>query len=297
MRSKLLIVVPALCLSVTMLMAWGREGHSLVARVAVAALPSDMPKFFTEAADSLVFLNPEPDIWRDAEEEKLSPALRRGHDSDHFFKLELYSPETLPSDRYNFFEDLRGKGLEPLIVGVLPYRAMELFQRVRIGFRRWRNTTDPKTRRFLEARIIDDSGILGHYIADAAQPLHMSVSSNGWTPTDNLNGYTRSNTIHRDFETEFVRARIHDTDVKPLLRETVVVNDGLGYIYAHMRRSSKELETVYRMEQAMHFGPDNTDPKAVRFVASRLADGASTLRDLWYTAWVTSAFAHTQRPQ
>jgi hypothetical protein len=274
-------------------MAWGQDGHKLVARLAIASLPADMPKFFTDAAETLVFLNPEPDAWRDAEEAKFSPALRRGHDSDHFFKFELYSPETLPNDRYSFLEDLRRQNKEAGVVGMLPYRAMELFQRVRVGFRRWRNTQDPKTARFLEARIIDDAGLLGHYIADSAMPLHMSVNPNGWEQADNPRGYTQDKTLHRRFESDFVRERVQDVDVKPLMRETRVADNGLNYIYAHMRRSHNEMIPLYEMEKAAPFGPDNADPKAVQFVASRLADAASTLRDLWYTAWQTSASGAT----
>ncbi|HXJ37897.1 MAG TPA: hypothetical protein VNH18_01390 [Bryobacteraceae bacterium] len=217
------------------LWAWGQDGHFLVARLAVAALPPDMPKFFTGAAETLVLLNPEPDTWRDSAEGKLSPALRLGHDPDHFFKFELYSPAALPPDRYSFLEDLRQQGKLARQVGMLPYRAMELFQRVRSGFRRWRaatdpGTSDPKMARFIEARIIEDAGLLGHYIADAAMPLHMSVNPNGWTLEENPRGYTRDNTLHRRFETDFVRARIHDGDVKPLLRETTVASDPFASI-------------------------------------------------------------------
>ncbi|HXJ37898.1 MAG TPA: hypothetical protein VNH18_01395 [Bryobacteraceae bacterium] len=46
---------------------------------------------------------------------------------------------------------------------------------------------------------------------------------------------------------------------------------------------------LYGMEKLKPFGADNTDPRAVQFVAPRLADAVSTLRDLWYTAWRTSA--------
>ena len=49
MLRSLLQFVLALCLCVTLLMAWGQDGHHLVARLAVAGLPSDMPKFFTDA--------------------------------------------------------------------------------------------------------------------------------------------------------------------------------------------------------------------------------------------------------
>ena len=133
--------------------AWGPDGHHMVARLAVAALPADMPAFFLKETERLMFLNFEPDVWRDPEEEGLSSALRRGHDPDHHFHLELFSPPTLPPDRYAFLKVLDREAKDAASVGVLPYRAMELFQRMRVGFRQWRSAPDQQTRAFVEARI------------------------------------------------------------------------------------------------------------------------------------------------
>src|SRR5205814_472089 len=127
---------------------------------------------------------------------------------------------------------------DPRLVGMLPYRAAELFQQVRVSFRRWRTASDPKTKSFLEARIIDDAGILAHYIGDATMPFHMSINRNGWEQPENPKGYTREKTLHSRFESVFVAARVRDENVQPAIRQTpVVVKDGLPYIYALMKRS------------------------------------------------------------
>ena len=268
---------------------WGRDGHRLVARLAVGSLPPDMPRFFTEAVAELDFLNPEPDAWRDRVEQRLGPALSSGHDPDHIFKFELYSPATLPPDRYSFIETLTREGRSVRLVGMLPYRSMELFQRMRVSWRRWRQTTDPTERRFLEVRIVQDAGLLGHYIADSAQPNHMSVNRNGWELPKNPRGYTTDKTLHHRFESEFVTAHIVTGHVKPLVRATTVVDDGLSFIYAHMRRSYDRITDLYELELKQPFGAEKASPEAIRFVATRLADATSTLRDLWYTAYATSA--------
>src|SRR5262249_50267991 len=183
--------------------AWGRGGHMLVARLAVKSLPSDMPAFFRDAIDQLQFLNPEPDSWRDQEEQLLSTTLSTGHDPDHIYKFELYAPRELPPDRYSFIADVQKRAQQGRLVGMLPYRSMELFQRIRVSVRPWRSAKDPVLRKFLEARIVDDAGILGHYIADATQPMHMSINRNGWEQSDNPRGFTRDNTLHRRFETDY----------------------------------------------------------------------------------------------
>jgi hypothetical protein len=268
---------------------WGPDGHYMVARLAVAALPADMPPFIRREVQRLVFLNYEPDAWRDPDEEKLSPALRRGHDPDHHFHLELFSLPDLPPDRYSFFEALHREGKKPAEVGVLPYRAMELFQRVRVSFRQWRSTRDKDIAAVLETRILDDAGILGHYIADAAEPLHVTVNHNGWGLSENPEKYTRDNTLHARFEADFIRAHVHDGDVALLIRKVQRVNSGLPYVYSEIQRSYDQVIPLYRLENKSRFDSTNNNPKAVAFAAERLADAASTLRDLWYEAYRSSA--------
>lgn len=274
---------------------WGRDGHYLIARLALTSLPADMPKFFIDATSEFEFLSPEPDVWRDRVEQELGIGLDRGHNPDHIFKFELYSPEVLPLDRYSFIETLNEEGIPVRLVGMLPYRAMELFQRTRVSWRRWHQTSDPQERRFLEARIIQDAGLLQHYIGDSAQPHHMSVNRNGWELPDNPRGYTTDNTLHRRFESDFVKAHIRPDHVQPLIRSMQVVDDGLAYIYAHMRRSWERITELYELELKQPFGAEHATPEATTFVATRLADAVSTLRDLWYTAYVTSKPAAESR--
>jgi len=259
----------------------------MIARLAATTLPSDMPQFFRASSERLQFLNYEPDFWRDPIEEKLSPALRQGHDPDHHFKLELFGNGALPSDRYSFFAWARRENRDPREVGVLPYRAMELFQRMRVAFRRWRVERDTKLAAILEERIVDDAGILGHYIADAAQPLHTTIHNNGWVLPDNPRGFTRDNTIHFRFEHDYVRARITDDSVRPLMSTVRVLENPLASIDEELRRSNDQVARVYELELKAPFGTKNTDAAPKTFVATRVADGQSMLRDLWYTAYRT----------
>jgi rhodanese-related sulfurtransferase len=279
-------------------LAWGPDGHRMIARLAVESLPPDTPKFMTAALEQLMFLSYEPDAWRDRDEEEISAALRRGHDPDHHFHLELFDPPQLPDDRYAFFDSLRRTGKDPSEVGVLPYRAMELFQRLRVSFRQWRTARaahDWGTAKFLEARIIDDAGILAHYIGDASEPLHVTVNHNGWEMEQNPMGYTADNTLHGRFEDTYVHAHIHDGDVRPLVHKLQMVSDGLPYIYDEVRRGNSQVIPLYELEKSKPFGAKDDDPNAKAFVAARLADAAAVLRDLWYTAYYTSADGQSKK--
>src|SRR5262249_9636340 len=148
----------------------------------------------------------------------------------------------------------------------------ELFQRVRVALRRWRVERDPTVVADLEARIIDDAGILGHYIADASQPLHTTIHNNGWAMADNRHGFSYSDTIHIRFEHEYVRAQITDADVRRLMAQARGLGDPLQSIHDEMRRANDLVIHVYELEQSTPFGAGNTQASAKALVAGRLAD-------------------------
>lgn len=288
MKRLSLLCGATLCASL-LLWAWGADGHILIARLASHALPDGMPSFFTKAGKEMEFLANEPDRWRDRDEAKVSQALRAGTDSDHWFELDLYNPNVLPPTRYDYIEEIKSKNLKPPVVGLLPYRAMELYQRVNLGFRRWRKATDADEKRFLENQIIHDAGLLAHYVGDASMPLHTSSNYNGWMAPLNPKSYSTDRTLHARFESEFVKQRVKEADVQPLLREVTVVERPLETLHQHIKRSYAQVEPLYEMERTTPFKADQASPEAMKFVTTRLADAASVLRDLWWTAWVTSA--------
>lgn len=280
------LMTAALCAPL-LLCGWGRDGHHLITRVAVRHLPADMPAFFTSAATQLEFLSTAPDEWRDRDESSLAQTLVKDRDPDHFFTWEWYSPTALPGDVYAYADAVRGTNKELAHMGLLPYAAMETFQRMRSDFRQWRKL-DGEQKKFLEARIIQDAGLLAHYIEDASQPLHVTENYNGWKSEQNPRDYTRDNTLHRRFESDYVTAKIKDADVTPLLRPRQEGPLGLEYIYAEMQRSNREVNHLYDLEKAAAFGPEDQSEDAKKLVTARLADGASSLRDLWCAAFATS---------
>ena len=67
-------------------------------------------------------------------------------------------------------------------------------------------------------------------------------------------------------------------------------------IAEYLHRSNAELTRLYDLEKASPFSATNADPSHARFAAERLAAGATMLRDLWWTAWVTSGLPVTKSP-
>ena len=287
----------SLAVATTVLLLWGEHGHRLAGQAAVSAIPAQMPAFFRQAGPRLVYLNSEPDRWRARVESALDPAMDGAHAPEHFMDMERVPPRALEApDRFAFLDSLRARqhpdsqrpvGAGP---GLAVYRMLELTQRLRVEFRRWRAERDPRVRAHIEQRIVDDAGILGHYVADMANPAHTSIHHDRWLG-DNPKGYTTERGFHARFETQFVAARVRLADVQPLVRRTPSVHraDLRGELVAYVHRSHGELDRLFQLDQQARFDSLTTSSEHRRFAAERLADGATMLRDLWWTAWVTSA--------
>jgi hypothetical protein len=78
--------------------------------------------------------------------------------------------------------------------------------------------------------------------------------------------------------------------VAPLVGGTArVIAKPRDEILAYLGRSHAKVEDLYILDKREPFGETTTSIEHKRFTAERLAAGAEMLRDLWWTAWVTSA--------
>src|SRR5262245_14325157 len=187
--------------------AWGDVGHRITGEVAAISLPPSAPAFFRSAARQLAYLNPEPDRWRDRAERTIDAALDGATAPDHFIDMEMVKAPVLAAalrapDRYAYLDTLRGAQVNGVVMGLLPFRIVELTQQLREDFRQWRAAPD-SLKPWIEARVIDDAGILGHYVADGSNPLHTTIYYNGWKGT-NPNGYATDTRMHSRFESGYV---------------------------------------------------------------------------------------------
>lgn len=270
--------------------AWGAAGHEMIGRIAVEGLPSSMPSFFTEAADQLAYLNPEPDRWRERALREMDEAYKY----DHYVDLENLPGDALDApDRYRFLAELYAAGIRrpEQAVGFLPFRILELYQRLTTGFARWRTVDDPRERRWIEERVIYDAGILGHYVADAANPHHSTIHFNGWSrDVPNPRGFTTSDDFHWQFESAFVDAHVDARDVRRAVGTGVdPLDDVHGAVMDFIRSSNDLVVRLYELEQAHGFAAGaRAAPATERFAIDRLAAGTGMLRALWFSAWVES---------
>ena len=227
----------------------------------------------------------------------LEPELNIAQEPDHFLSSEwsdLIGP--FPRNRYDYVRALaKAQPAHPELVltaeelGTQPYQTDELYQRLKSAFRQYRlldeknEDTEP-----VEAEILFLAGWMGHYVADGAQPLHLTYRYNGWLGA-NPQGYTTARNIHAKFESRFAADNIKPEDVTPLIRSSpAVLGDVFGEYLTYLKHSRSLYEEVYKFEKQGAL--DGTGTAASReFTAARMAAGATELRDLIYTAWVRSA--------
>jgi hypothetical protein len=251
-----------------------------------------MPAFFRNAAARLSFLGPEPDRWRDGRE--LYKALSEVNGPDHFIDIDkAQNFAALPNDRYQYADWLRAQGKEPKDIGFLPYSILEGYQKVQVLFRMWRDPQHERERDQIEQNIVYYAGVLGHYVADGSQPLHASIHYNGWSTSFNPDLFTRE-PLHWRFEGEYVKAQITPDDFSALVKTASRLRDPFSDIVRYLIDSYNRVPELYRMDSIARWDGNNRNPESKKFVAERLAAGSQMLANLWYTAWLGSAYPKSE---
>lgn len=283
------VLLPAIVSADAAARRWGYSGHEIAGRAAATSLPVELPSFFRDATDQLTYLNPEPDRWRGDGFAELNEAKRY----DHYIDFEIIEPSILDAvDRFRYLSALQAAGLARPAreAGLLPFRIVELYQGLVVEWRLWRREQDPVRRAFIEQRIINDAGILGHYVTDGANPHHTSVHHDGWRADfPNPRGFTTEPGFHSRFESRFVEANITLDDVLPHINDTPRrLPDPRADILAFLRSSHDRLERLYELDLIEPFSATTSHPEHGAFAVERLAAGANMLRDLWWSAWLDS---------
>jgi hypothetical protein len=301
-----------LCITPELARAWGNDGHILINRVAAMALPRSMPAFLRKAVDQIAYLGPEPDRWRSRSE----PELKQSQEPDHYLNYETIADwGDLPPGRYDFYKkaydryfaalksattDEQKKDAEKLLpdhIGLQPYITMEVYGRLKAALREYRRLKAAgQPTQGVETAAILYAGWLGHYVADASQPLHASVQYDGWTGP-NPNGYTTAKGIHAEFESTFVRDNLDRLQIANHIHPPVKLEHPFHDYMQFLRTSNALAEKVYQLDKTGAF-KDKGTAEGLEFASERLASGAQMLLNLWYTAWLESADLEAdQRPR
>lgn len=301
------------------LLGWGADGHRMVNTLALDSLPPDYPAFVqTPAARARIsYLSNAPDMWRSSQDLSL-----RHLEPDHQIDLEELAavgvtPETLPEFRQVFaaqesaaraahpekflpLDPAKNRDHTAEQLGNLPWAIVEYYGKLRAEFaylHEFEQLGTPEEIANAQADIIETMGMMGHYVADGAQPLHTTVNYNGWTTPDNPGGFSNSKTIHSWIDSGFIqKVGITAAELRPQLQPATSFNlqaapgardPMFSAIMSYLVRSHELVVPLYRLDQEGKFRADGPpgNPEARTFVTQRLLAGAEMLGSIWLTAW------------
>jgi hypothetical protein len=303
--------------------AWDYAGHRIVNALALASLPADFPAFVREpaAAERIAFLSGEPDRWKN------DPGLPLRHENgpDHYLDFEQLEwagldPASVSPLRYEFAVQFSaGRAAHPDRFpainpaknaehsrewpGFLSWTITESFERLRSGFSYLRAYQEGEGTAAeianAQANVIYLMGVMGHYVGDGAQPLHVTVQHNGWMGA-NPQGYTTDSKFHAWIDGGFIaRAGITFVRLAPqarparLLRSTARPGERDGMfteVMQYLKTQYRRVEPLYELEKAGKLradGSPGTDDGR-EFINEQLLRGGEMLGSIWLTAWRTA---------
>jgi len=302
--------------------AWDYEGHRAVNQLALASLPADFPAFVKtpEARERIAFLAGEPDRWRNISDDQSLPHF---NGPDHYLDLEDLAdfgmaPQTVPPLRYDFtarlavvrtaypekfapIDPLKNKDHTRELIGFAPWAITEHCGKLRSGFsylKAFQNYGGtPAEIANAQENILYIMGVMGHYVGDCSQPLHVTKHHHGWVGA-NPKGYATNSSIHGWIDGGFFRKTggIQVDALTGKLRPTKIVGDPLKQddlfkqVMAYLLETEKQVEPLYQMNKEGKLTPENESSKEGRaFLDGQLIKGGQMLGDLWYSAWQQAA--------
>ena len=267
--------------------SWGEKGHLLINQLAIEKASPVLPEFMAAGRNQLIYDGYEPDRWR----EEFNTPMNTAQAADHFFDSELWGPiSTIEPDRYAFMERVAAKKVELVKIGYLPYAIIETYGRVRNAFRQWRNAKTPEEREAARINALVYAGILGHYVGDGSNPMHLSIHYDAWLPTTpNPKGFRTAKGLHSQFEALYVNQAVKTTDVASSVKVPQRLPDVFASIKDYLSQSFSDLDTLYALEKGGDLNPSDPRRQGTEFVDRELGRGATMLGNLWYTAWLESA--------
>ena len=238
---------------------------------------------------------------------------------DHYIDLEdlkLFdlTPETLPMMRYDFAADIaRARAAHPdtfppidpakdadhtrELDGFLPWAITENYEKLKSGFsslkafRQYGGT--PEEIANAKANCIYVMGVMGHYVGDAAQPLHTTIHHHGWLG-DNPHGYTTDRSFHQWIDGGYftktgglkLETMIGKNHPAQIVGNPAKPDDLFNQVMAYIITQHDQLEPLYQLyKDGKLSGDGETGLQGRAFLEGQLARGGQMLGNLWYSAW------------
>ncbi len=286
-----LLTTLSLTLITSTAFGWGRVGHDLSSRVAahLVAKTTDKSFFRTRAFDLGYYSNVPDLVWK-------KPGTYEVEWLNHFMDLEIFERELKKaleegkiSPKDDPFDWERGKfdakfPSVPKTAGRAYWRIRELEKRLAATASLLKQKDVLKEERHrLQSEWLIVAGVLGHYVTDLAQPLHV---------TENFDGQlTEQKGVHAHFEDSLVDSLWPSLDMQ-VFKEAdrlwakdaniLAGKTSLSLIRELANSSAKEVEELLKRDKKLSRDDLKKGGEAFRpLLVKRLAAGAVTLAEIW----------------
>ena len=300
--------------------AWDYGVHRKINELAITILPTNFPGFvcMPENVERIAFLSGEPDRWRNTPD----LPLKHFNGPDHYIDVEDLDDYgltlgNLPELRYDFIAELaagrmnspgswahlsdeNNKDHTKELCGLLPWTISEYYSRLKSAFSYLRAFHEaggtPEEIANARQNIIYLMGVMGHYVGDAAQPLHTTKHYNGWVGV-NPEGYTTSRTIHGYIdggywktaglpEAKELESKLHIATLIQIDGKVAAPDQIFQTVLNFIQNQHARVEQLYRLEKSGGFNVETKSAEQGReFLTDQIAAAAQELANLWVSAW------------
>lgn len=298
--------------------AWDYEGHRTINQLALASLPANFPAFALtpEAKERVAFLAGEPDRWRNMGDEL---PLVHFNGPDHYLDMEQLedyglTPQTVPIFRYDLtaqlalaraahpdkfapIDPLKNKDHTRELIGFAPWAITEYCGKLKSGFsclkafQNYGGTAAEISN--AQQNILYIMGVMGHYVGDCSQPLHVTKHHHGWVG-ENPHGYATNYSFHGWIDGGYFRKTggIKVETLTGKIRPTRIVGDPtkpedlFRQVMAYLLETQKQIELLYQLNKDGKLsGEGEKGMEGKAFLDGQLVKSGQMLGDLWYSAW------------
>ncbi len=256
--------------SPTLVSGWGLEAHVLINQAACTTLPKPLRSFFTRHQAFIGEHSKDPNTM-------LSTQNKDAERISHWFNLDEldgFPFEGIPRDYEHALAKYGRERIEG--AGLLPWRIAELYRELVLAMRAsdWRQVP------LLAAH-------LGHYVADGHQPLHTTTNSDGQA--------TGNDGIHQRFESEMIRRHLSRfRDLAAFTYPAQQTSAPAAFTFDFLIDSYVWVDNLLRADTLASRGIRGYDDAyydalfvfAGRLAKLSMAQAATDLGSLWYSAWI-----------
>ena len=274
-------------------LAWTGEGNWPVVIADQATVPD---RWRNVRMPSLAHIN-NPDHYIDVEDlTELGLSLRSIEPLRHEFAIQLAMARQTHPGVGRQSNPARDTAKTDMYPGFLPQAISEQYARLVSNLKTMRTLAklnEPARVPQLENARLNVAwslGVLSHFVADAAQPLHTTRHHHGWVG-ENPSGYTTRREIHAEIDaTVLEKHDIYDAAIRAGFKgdrpDLADINESNPWsaVLTHIERSHAAMEDIYKLEKS----GDLWKEPGKALIIQRVTDAAEMLAALYNAAWEAS---------